>query len=63
MENLNKLVHDVAVALLDDDHGINSLAYGYLRELLIATSNDEIIQHVDATDDRFYLKASYPYEG
>ena len=45
----------LAIALLDDDDGINSDAWDILRLILIGEGHDDIIDAVKAQDGRFYL--------
>lgn len=46
----------LAIALLDDDHGIGETAWTLLREALTEEGgNDDILDAVDAVDGRFFL--------
>ena len=50
-------MRELAIALLDDDHGINANAWQMLSAALKEEGgNDDILNAVDATGmDRFYL--------
>ena len=52
---INKQIRDLAIALLDDQDGINEAAYIQLSALLAETGNQDITQSVDATSGRYYL--------
>lgn len=52
---VDRLIRGLALALLTDDNGTDEDTYGWLRQLLEASQEVEIIQHVKATDGRFYL--------
>ena len=50
------MIRDLALALLNDDHGINAGAWRLLREMLRATGVcGDIISAVKAQDDRYFL--------
>lgn len=51
------MLRQLAIALLDDDQGINEKAYKILTGLLLDSSNTDILRAVDCTDSRFYLTA------
>jgi len=51
-----KCIRDLAIALLDDDNGINESAFELLGPLLFKTGNQDIVKCVDACEGRFYLK-------
>lgn len=49
-------IRELAIALLNDDHGVNAQAYELLADLLAQDGGSEdILQAVEATDDRVYL--------
>jgi hypothetical protein len=52
---IDRLIWGLALSLLTDDHGTDEETYGWLRELLSASNEADIINHVKATDGRFYL--------
>ena len=51
-----EFVREMAIKLLDDEEGINESGYDSLRQLLKCYHCEDIINCVDATDGRFYLK-------
>ena len=53
---MDRKVRELAIALLDDDHGICEEGYNKLHALLVETGNGDVAELVDATDGRFYLK-------
>lgn len=51
-------IREFAIAVLDDEHGINTEAYDKLKVLLLmdeAGDNKDIINLVDTQDGRFFL--------
>ena len=51
----NETLRKLAVQLLDDDDGINESAWDTLSEALEENGELDILQAVDAADERFYL--------
>lgn len=49
------LIRRLAIAALDDDRGLNELAYAFLRQLLEDYDSNDIIDRVEATDGHFYI--------
>ena len=56
-----KIVRALAIALLDDEHGICENAYSILARMLVDTRNEDLLALVEATDGRFYLVKSVYY--
>lgn len=52
----------LALALLNDEHGISGAAYVFLADMLDNERDFDIIEAVEATDGRFYLPAGAIYE-
>lgn len=52
---LKSLIRETAIAILDDDYGVNGDAWVCLYSLLRANGDFDVINRVDATDGRFYL--------
>lgn len=52
-----KLVRELAIQLLDNEHGISTNAWSTLNILLLGIyeDNDDIIQAVECTEGRVYL--------
>ena len=50
-----KQLKQLALALLNDDHGITEQAYRILEALLNENGLTDITRRVEATDGRFYL--------
>lgn len=48
-------MRELAITLLNDDHGINVNAWHILRDLLIEEGHEDIVDAVKATEGRFYL--------
>lgn len=53
---IRNLLRRLAIELMDNDEDISETSYTYLRELLEAFDSRDIIDSVDATDGRFYIK-------
>lgn len=53
-------IRRLAIALLMQDDGISEAAYNLLHPLL--SGDDDILDHVEATDGRFYLSGSWEDE-
>ena len=50
-----KNIRLLAILLLDDENGINGLAYNALAAELAATGNDDILLAVRAQDGRYFI--------
>jgi hypothetical protein len=48
-------IRDLALALLDDEDGINSTGFDILSDLLKDTGNDDILNSVNAIDGRYFV--------
>lgn len=48
-------MRELALALLDDDHGINATAWSMLRDLLIDDEQNDIIDAIKCQDNRVYI--------
>ena len=58
-----KFIRKFALKLLDDEHGINKEAYLLLSVILVDSGNEDILEHVDITDNgRAYLGEDYSEE-
>lgn len=55
---MNQHLRNLALNILDDDHGISENAWGHLSEMLASDEQIDIAEHIDATEGRFYLKAT-----
>jgi hypothetical protein len=51
-------LRNFALALLDDEQGINSEAWDTLRDLLYDDEQNDIVEAVQSQDGRFYLPGS-----
>jgi len=55
----NQKIRKLAIALLDDNEGINERAWNILQELLEESNqNQDLIGAVKSTDGRFYIPAT-----
>ena len=54
-QEMDSDVRDLALALLDDENGINEQAFVILSNILSDTGNRDIVNLVKATEGRFYL--------
>lgn len=52
---MNMALRNFALALLDDEHGINKEAFDCLSDMLYDDEQEDVIDAVDATEGRFYL--------
>jgi hypothetical protein len=50
-------IRNLAISLLSDDRGISKESYDLLLDLL--EGDDDITNHVEATDDAFYLPTGW----
>jgi len=48
-------VRSLAIELLDNENGINEAAYDILRDMLVETENEDVVNAVEATDGAFYI--------
>ena len=48
-------LRNFALALLDDEHGINKEAFDSLSDMLSDDDQDDIVDAVKASEGRFYL--------
>lgn len=48
-------LRNFAIALLDDEHGINSEAWDSLRDMLDDNEDNDILDAVKCTEGRYYL--------
>lgn len=48
-------LRNFAIALLDDEHGINSEAWDSLRDMLDDNEDNDILDAVKSTEGRYYL--------
>lgn len=48
-------IRSLALALLDDSHGIGIDAYDIVEKALKESGNDDIVEKVHRADDRFFL--------
>ena len=52
----NQDLRELAFALLDDDEGISDEAFIILSDVLSRSGNRDIVDHIKATEGRFYLR-------
>ena len=52
----DQTLRNLAIDLLDDEHGINSQAWKILADMLYDTDAIDILDAVEATDGRYYIK-------
>ena len=52
---MNKKIRLLAILLLDDQDGINSEAYEQLAAMLHETSNQDILDAVEANGGRYWI--------
>lgn len=52
---LSYAVRNLAIALLDDNDGINSEAMNHLRPLLEEYGHTDVLEVLMCTDDRYYV--------
>ena len=50
-----KQIRDLALALLDDEDGINEDAYNLLAALLHESGNQDILDAVEANHNRYWI--------
>ncbi len=61
---MHKDMRRLAIALLDDEHGINEDGYAVLSELLLAEDeeNRDIINAVSSVEGRVFLPEDHGFE-
>lgn len=52
---MSQALRNLALAILDDEHGINSQAWETLADMLDDDGQSDIVEAVRATEGRFYL--------
>lgn len=52
---MEKKIRTLAIALLDDENGINSEGYEALASLLHETNNTDILDAVEAQGGRYFI--------
>jgi hypothetical protein len=48
-------IRNLAISLLDDEHGISENGYNKLREVLVETENLDIVRATDAANGRYFI--------
>ena len=51
----NQALRNFALALLDDEHGINGEAWDSLSDMLIDDEQEDIVDATKATEGRYFL--------
>lgn len=54
---MNMALRNFALALLDDEHGINREAFDSLADMLYDDEQEDITDAVEACEGRFYLNS------
>ena len=54
--NINQKIRALAMALLDDDHGISEKAYNQLLDLLDDYGITDIPERVESCEGRFFIE-------
>ena len=52
---MKKNIRLLAILLLDDQDGINEEAFNHLSSMLHETGNQDILDAVEANDDRYWI--------
>jgi len=54
--NKNKLIRNLALSLLDDQHGINKEAYDQLEHILNESGEQDILDNVKSNHNRYWIE-------
>jgi hypothetical protein len=57
-----EFIRDLAIACMDDSHGINENGFGFLATLCEASDNTDVTEAADAVDGRFFLPEDWGQE-
>ena len=52
-------MRELALALLNDEHGVNKVAWKILIDLLVKEKHKDILNAVKVQDERWYLPTSF----
>lgn len=51
---------NLVLNLLDDEHGINGVAWELLKDKLLNVGSDDIVHHVETYNGRYFLPENHP---